>query len=172
MGLDARARQLERGHRLRVARGDGRCNLGRAYAHAGRREVEPVEPARQLDDCLVTVLAHLGDDRAHGGVDVLGDLALGDEEGRECALEVGVAGGEVEGHGSIGPATAMPSGVSRRWLFVDWVLRHRLHAPHRPQVLELGLDALHVQADGAAVGEVQRHLALRRFARLVADGEQ
>src|SRR6478672_1986182 len=66
----------------------------------------------------------------------------------------------------------LASSFSRGWRFVTGMLRHRCRAPHRTQVLELGLYALHAQPDGCPVREVQRHVARRRITRLIADGEQ
>src|SRR5262245_22689038 len=106
MGLDAIARQLECGQRLLAACRHGGGDLGLAYANARCGEVEPVEAPRQPDERLVTVLAHLGNDGAHGLVDILGNLALAGEKGCECALEVGVGGVEIEGHGLPRPAAA------------------------------------------------------------------
>src|SRR5215831_15883568 len=64
------------------------------------------------------------------------------------------------------------SGIARwRWI-VGGMLWHRRHPPHGPEVLELGLDALHVQPYRGAVGEVQRDVARGRLARLVAESEQ
>ena len=114
MGLDAVARQLERGQRLLAACRHGGGDLGLAYANARCGEVEPVEAPRQLEERLVAVLAHLGNDGAHGLVDVLGDLALGGEKGCERALEIGVGGVEMQGHGLPRPAAATrPPHVSR-----------------------------------------------------------
>ena len=90
MGLDALARQLQRRQLLLAAGRHGRLDLGLAHANAGGAQVEPVEAARQLDERRIAVPAHLGDDGAHGLIDVLGYLALGGEEGSERALEVGV----------------------------------------------------------------------------------
>ena len=168
VAVDARQRQLEGGHRLVVARHDSGCDLGRGHANACRGEVEPVEAARQLDERRVAVLAHVRDDGAHGLVDVLGGLALGREKGRERALEVGVGGGQVHGHGLARPAaaTAPPSCVSRLRRIVVGMSRHGFGAPHRPQVLHLGLDALHLEADRCSVGEVERHVTAGVFRRL------
>ena len=77
-------------------------DLGRAHAHAGLGEIEAVELLRQLDERRVAARAHVGDDGAHRRVDVLGGLALGGEEGRERALEVGIAVVRCRGMGSLG----------------------------------------------------------------------
>src|SRR5499427_10897542 len=79
----------------------------------------------------------------------------------------------MERHGCWVPRLAPPaSGIARRGWIVGGMLRHRRRTPHGPQILELGLDALHVQANGGTVGEMQCHPALRRRGRLVAESKQ
>src|SRR5215475_8670254 len=45
-------------------------------------------------------------------------------------------------------------------------------APHRTQILHLGLDALNVEPNGAAIGKMQGDVAFRGGGRLEGDGEQ
>src|SRR5215470_16345165 len=52
------------------------------------------------------------------------------------------------------------------------MLRSEFDAPHRAQILHLGLDALDVEPDGAAVGKMQGDVAFRSGRRLEGDREQ
>src|SRR5262249_60347737 len=119
------------------------------------------------------VAAYLRDDGAPCPIAVLRNLAFAGEKGSKRAVEAGVTGGEMQRHGCWGPRLAPPASAVARWgWIVGGMLRHRRRAPHGPQILELGLDALHVQANGGAVGEMQCHPALRRLARFVAESKE
>ncbi len=96
--LDAIPRQLERIQGLPLACAAGRLDLRLAHADAGLGEVEPVELPRQLDEGSIAARPHLGNDAAHGHIDVLGRLALACEERRKRARKVAITGGDLDRH--------------------------------------------------------------------------
>jgi len=103
IGLDAVARELERGQRLRLAFCRRRIDFGRADAHAYLGQIEAIEFQRQLQKRTVAIDLHLVDDVPHGFLDVLRRLALDGEEGAETRRKVGALAIQSKRHGLILP---------------------------------------------------------------------
>ena len=98
IGLDAVARELERSQGRAVAlRGRG-LDVGGGHFQSDLIEVEPVEPARQVDERAVAARHNVGDDRPHGLLDVFRALALGSEESAETLGKVRRARVEADRH--------------------------------------------------------------------------
>ncbi len=98
IGADTLGGELERrpvlGRHLRDLGGDFR----RAEGERRWREIQPVEPLRELDQRRVAALADVGDDAGDVRVDFGRHLAPGVEQGAEPPGEVGLGGGEELGH--------------------------------------------------------------------------
>ena len=67
----------------------GRRELAGGDGEALRRQRQPVDFLGVAKEGLVARLAHVGDDRADGSLDILGGFPLGREKGREARLEIG-----------------------------------------------------------------------------------
>src|SRR5262249_26578206 len=109
IGLDALARELERGERASVARRGGGGDLVQGDAQAERGEIDTVEFSAELDQRGVAARDHVGDDRLDGVLDVLRGLALGGEEGGKSEGKISVARIEADRHGE--PFSAYPGEV-------------------------------------------------------------
>src|SRR5262245_30435310 len=87
------------------------------------------------------------------------------------ALELGSTGGSnVRGRLSGTVRAAAPAASPPRRVL--GVLRLGFGLPDRAEIAQLGLNAFDVEADGAAVGELQDHLARRQVAGFEADRQQ
>jgi hypothetical protein len=75
----------------RVEAGGGLLDLGGGYPKLADVELRVVELRRVVEHGGVTAALHVGDDRGHGGADVLGGLAVTDE-GAQAGLETLLAG--------------------------------------------------------------------------------
>ena len=99
IGLDAVARELERVERLRLAGALGGVDFGRADAQADFTEIDAIELLRSAAiSARSPCVFHLGDDGAHGLLDVLRGLALALEEIAESRREIGGLAVETKGH--------------------------------------------------------------------------
>ena len=95
---DALGGELQRGKGRRVAvRASGRDPLGRE-PQLGRGQGQPIEAAGTIDQRLVAVAAHLGDDRADHVADVGHLLAPCLDQGGERGGEPGLPIVEQQGH--------------------------------------------------------------------------
>ena len=107
VGGDLQRRQRLGGARL--ARG---AHLGSRDAQAELGEIDAVELLGKLDQRRIAARAYVGNDRRHGGADIVGGLALLAEKGDEGRLEARIARLQALGHLAIGLAT-VSSGYCR-----------------------------------------------------------
>lgn len=84
--LDPVARERQRVERRPVAGLRGRRDLGRRDPHRVRRQVEPVEFCRGLEQRRIAACRHVADDRPRGRVHILRHLSL---EGQKCVETAG-----------------------------------------------------------------------------------
>ena len=71
--------------------GDGafcRGDFRGADAHGVGGQIEMVEAFGQSKQCAIAVATHIGDNRAHDLIDVLGAVALGIQQPREGSFEI------------------------------------------------------------------------------------
>ena len=115
IGLDAVARELERGKRLRLAGFLRRIDLGSRHAQTGFGEIDAVELGGEFEQCAVAARGDIGDDAAHGLLYVLRGLALDAEEGAKTLGKIGALAVELEGHGLFPQGMSRVNGSCLRW---------------------------------------------------------
>ena len=96
--LDPLARQGQRFQGARLAALDRGDDFRLGHPQACALEVELIEPSRVVVKRLVAARSHVGNDRAHGRLDVLRGLALGLQQSAEAFGEIACAGVEMDGH--------------------------------------------------------------------------
>ena len=98
IGLDAVARELERGECLRLAGFLRRIDLGGTHPQAGLGQIDAVELGGQFEQRAVAARHDLGDDAAHGRLHVLRGLALDAEERAKALGKIGAAAVQSQRH--------------------------------------------------------------------------
>ena len=98
IGLDPRGSQFQR-RTVFVPDPRHLClDLGWRKGQRLGRQHHPVVPRCQLDQCCIPARAHIGDDGGHGGIHILGLLALGAQNGGKPHLEISIRCGKKDRH--------------------------------------------------------------------------
>ena len=98
IGADALGREFQRGAVPGRDARTGGVDLGGGEAQPVRGQVGAVEAVGQLDQRRVAARPDLGDDPGDHVADIGGILALGRQHGGETRLEIGIGGGQGDGH--------------------------------------------------------------------------
>jgi hypothetical protein len=98
IGLNAVARQQQRGDGIAAALRRRPVDLARRNPQLLRVKRDAVEPLGQFEQSGITACRHVGDDGAHRLLDIGGGFPLGGEKGGEPAGEVGGARVEADRH--------------------------------------------------------------------------
>ena len=98
IGLDAVARELECLKRRAIADAGRSLDLAGIDAQSDLLEIDPIEISAELDQRRIAALGDVGDDRAHGRLDVLGRLAFCQEECLEALGEIRRTGIKADRH--------------------------------------------------------------------------
>ncbi len=165
--FDALRGKFQRSDDLRINRVKGGVDFLERDAHGGGRQIEAVKFSGIVGERLVAARAHIIDDRAHNGVNVLGDLALGGQERSEPAFEIAAL------------VVKSDRQVDRPWLksrFMPsnrWMAGFQAGFPCSARICKLNFDAFHIERDGGIAGEHEFQRSLGAFAvRREVDGEQ